>query len=117
MRITGLAISVLLFASWSCLTPVAGWGQDMPLSEILLPGEDWQLVADGLKFAGGSAADKEGRVFVTDILENKIYVIGLDGKTSVFVADSLRTNGVMFGPSGRLFGCRSGTKEIVAYDA
>jgi sugar lactone lactonase YvrE len=91
--------------------------QDMPLSEILIPGEEWQLVAEGLKFAVGSASDKEGRVYFTDILENKIYVCDVDGKVSAFVTDSLRTNGLAFGPGGRLFGCRNGTKEIVAFDA
>jgi gluconolactonase len=106
----------LVCAALLALLPLAR-GQDMPLSELLIPGEDWQLVADGLKFAVGSAADKDGRVFVTDVLDNKIHAIDPNGKVSVFVADSLRTNGLMFGPGGKLFGCRNGTKEIVAFDA
>src|SRR5262245_27623189 len=90
--------------------------QDMPLSDLLIPGEDWQLAADGLKFAVGSATDRDGRVFFTDISDNKIYMIDVDSRVSIFVNDSLRTNGLMFGPGGRLFGCRNGTKEIVSFD-
>jgi len=101
---------------WLLLAGISN-AQDMPLTDLLIPGEDWQLAADGLKFAVGSASDKEGRVFFTDISDNKIYMIDVDSKVSVFVNDSLRTNGLMFGPGGRLFGCRNGTKEIVSYDA
>ena len=35
----------------------------------------------------------------------------------MFVEQSYGTNGLMFGPDGRLYGCQNGKKRIVAYDS
>ncbi len=35
----------------------------------------------------------------------------------MFVDQSYGTNGLMFGPDGRLYGCQNGKKRIVAYDS
>src|SRR5205823_13888658 len=37
-----------------------------PLMEILIPGEDWQVVGQGYKFAEGPAVNAKGEVFFTD---------------------------------------------------
>jgi sugar lactone lactonase YvrE/enterochelin esterase-like enzyme len=87
------------------------------LKSILLPGEDWQLVADGFRFTEGPAANAKGEVFFNDIPNSKTHKIGLDGKVSVFVADSKKGNGQAFGPDGRLYAVASGTHQVVAYDA
>lgn len=86
------------------------------LQEILLPGEDWQFVADGYKFTEGPAVNAQGEVFFNDIPNSKTYKVGLDGKVSPFVADSKRGNGQAFGPDGRLYAVASGTKQVLAYD-
>ena len=92
------------------------FGQDLPLSGVLLDGKDWELVGEGYKFTEGPAVDAKGQVYFTDIPESKIYKIDLDGKVSVFVENSQKTNGLMFGPDGKLYGCQSGSKKIVAFD-
>ncbi|MFO1092214.1 MAG: SMP-30/gluconolactonase/LRE family protein [Planctomycetaceae bacterium] len=85
--------------------------------EVLLPGEDWELVSEGHKFTEGPAVNKDGEVFFTDVPEGKIFRVALDGKVSVFVDNTPGVNGLMFGPDGKLY-CCSGTKEqIVRYDA
>lgn len=89
----------------------------MALSGVLVDGEGWQLVAEGFKFTEGPAVDAEGRVYFTDIPNNRIHKIELDGKVSVFVENSQRTNGLMFGRDGKLYGCQTGTKRVVAFDA
>ena len=91
--------------------------QDMPLSQVLIDGEGWQLLSEGHGFTEGPAADKEGKVFFTDIPNNRIHKIALDGKVSVFAENTAKTNGLMFGPDGRLYGCRNGERKIVAYDS
>jgi len=91
------------------------FGQDMPLSQVLIDGEDWQLVADGYNFTEGPAVDRQGNVFFTDVPESKIYKIDLTGKVSLFAENTAKTNGLMFGPDGHLFGCRNGDEQIVAY--
>lgn len=92
--------------------------QDMPLSQVLLPGADWEQVADGYKFTEGPAVDRQGNVFFTDIPNNRIHRIDAkSGKVTVFAEKTARTNGLMFGADGLLYGCRNGDKQIVSYTA
>jgi sugar lactone lactonase YvrE/enterochelin esterase-like enzyme len=85
------------------------------LRQILVPGEGWQLAAEGYRFTEGPAVNAKGEVFFNDIPNGKTYKIGLDGKVSLFVADSKKANGQAFGPDGRLYAV-TGTQQVVAYD-
>ncbi len=91
--------------------------QDMSLGQVLIDGQDWQLVAEGYKFTEGPAVDRQGNVFFTDIPANRIHKIDTAGKVSLFAENTAGSNGLMFGPDGRLYACRSGARQIVAYDA
>ena len=44
--------------------------------EILVPGEGWQLVAEGFKSTRGPACNAQGEVFFADTSNNKIHRIG-----------------------------------------
>ena len=90
--------------------------QDLALNGVLLEGEDWQLVSEGHKFTEGPAVDAQGQVYFTDIPESKIFKIDLDNKVTLFAENTQKTNGLMFGPDGKLYGCQSGSRKIVAYD-
>ncbi|MCA9226041.1 MAG: SMP-30/gluconolactonase/LRE family protein, partial [Planctomycetales bacterium] len=94
---------------------VAAFAQDMPLSQVLRDGEDWQLVSEGHTFTEGPAVDREGNVYFTDVRESKIFRVGADGKVELFADNTANTNGLMFGPDGLLYGCRNGDRQIVAY--
>lgn len=87
------------------------------LKEILIPGEDWQLVADGYKFTEGPCENSKGEVFYNDVPSSKTYKVGLDGKVSVFLEDSKKGDGQRFGPDGRLVAVAGGAEQIVAYGA
>jgi gluconolactonase len=87
------------------------------LKEIVLPGEDWQLVAEGYSLTEGPAVNAKGEVFFNDVLNSKTYKIGLDGKVNLFLADSKKGDGQAFGPDGRLYAVAGGEEKIVAYDA
>ncbi|MBL8175104.1 MAG: SMP-30/gluconolactonase/LRE family protein [Bryobacterales bacterium] len=85
------------------------------LSLALDPDSDWELVSSGHRFTEGPAADRQGNVFFTDIPNNRIHRIGVDGKVTVWKEDTGAANGLMFGPDGRLYACQNGRKRIVAY--
>lgn len=100
--------------------PVAkpkGRGDRHYVMEVLGQNSEWELVSQGHKFTEGPAVDKAGNVYFTDIPNNRIHKIGLDGKVSVFKEDTAATNGLEVGPDGRLYGCQNGRKRIVAYTA
>lgn len=111
------SLAFLTLASLLCLPAASASAQDMPLSQVLIPGEDWQMLGAGYTFTEGPACDKDGNVYFTDIPASRIYKIDLDGKVTLFAENSGKTNGLMFGPDGKLYGCRNGEKKIVAYAA
>lgn len=111
MRALGLALLMLLFLGM----PMSARAQDMPLSQVLIPGEDWQLVGAGYKFTEGPAADAQGNVYFTDVPTSTIYRIEQDGTVGVFDDQAEKTSGLCFGPGGKLYACRMGGRKIVVY--
>ena len=84
--------------------------------QVLIPGEDWQLVSSGHRNADGPAVSASGEMFFTDPANNRIHKVGLDGKVSVFAENTNGASGLMFGPDGRLYAGASRSRQIVAYD-
>ena len=93
----------------------AGKSKNNMLNEVLLPGEEWQLVWEGGKFTEGPCANARGEVFFNDIPNAKTYKVGLDGKVTEFLADSKKANGQAFAPDGRMMAV-TGVEKVVAYD-
>lgn len=90
--------------------------QDMPLSQVLIDGEGWQLVAEGYQFTEGPAVDKDGTVYFVDVPQSLILKIGDHGKPVVWAKNTGKASGLMFGPEGRLYACQGETKQVVWYD-
>lgn len=84
--------------------------------DMLVDGKGWELVSEGHGFTEGPVASADGTVYFSDIPNSKIHVVATDGKTSVFLENTNKTNGLAFGPDGRLYGCRAGSGEIVSWD-
>ena len=95
----------------------AGPTRNDTLTNILIPGEGWQIVGSGCKFTEGPAVNARGEVFFNDIPNSKTFKIGLDGKISEFLDDAKSANGEAFGPDGRLYACANRDAQILAYDA
>lgn len=104
----------LAFLGSTCLSVAA---QDMPLSQILIDGEGWELVSAGYKFTEGPAANKQGEVFFTDVPESKIYKIDLEGNVTLWAEETNATAGLMFGADGVLYGTSIGGGAIVKFSA
>jgi gluconolactonase len=87
------------------------------LSDILVPGEDWELVGQGYKFTEGIAANAKGEVFYQDIPNSKTYKIGIDGKIAVLPLDAKKASGTCFGADGKRYTAAGGTNQVLSYDA
>ncbi|MDA7874242.1 SMP-30/gluconolactonase/LRE family protein [Rhodopirellula sp.] len=110
-------VSVWLVASLlGSLQPLAA--QDMPLSQVLIDGENWQSVSSGHQFTDGLTTDAEGNLYFADVAAGTtINRIGHDGKLTVVAKDAPRISGMHFGPDGRIYACQGGSfGRIVAFD-
>jgi len=95
----------------------AGPSKNQTLSDILIPGQDWELVGEGYRFTEGTAVNAKGEVFYQDIPNSKTYKIGLDEKLSLLPLDAKKASGTAFGPDGKRYVVAGGTKQIISYDA
>ena len=85
--------------------------------EILIPGEDWQLVADGFKSTRGPACNASGEVFFADTSNNRIHRIALDGTVSEFVEDAGQAHCVTIGTDNTLFSISETSGRLMRYSA
>ncbi|MGC4101053.1 SMP-30/gluconolactonase/LRE family protein [Ferruginibacter sp.] len=86
------------------------------LSDLVIPGEDWQLVGEGYKFTEGIATNAEGYTYFQDIPNSKTYKINSDGKPVALNMDSKRADATCFGADGMMYTVATGTKQILSYD-
>jgi len=87
------------------------------LSDLLIPGEDWELVGQGYKLTEGIAANAAGEVFYQDISNSKMYKIQLNGTLIVLNKNGKAAGGICFGPDGKRYTIAGRTKQILCYDA
>jgi gluconolactonase len=71
-----------------------------------------QLVSRQFAFTEGAAVDKAGNVFFTDQPNDKIWEYTLDGEMMLFMDSSGRSNGMYFGPDGRLVSCADEEEQL-----
>lgn len=110
-------LPVLLISSFFAMSqPLAA--QDMPLTQVLIDGEDWQSVSKGHRFTDGLTTDAEGNLYFADVAAGTtINRIGRDGKLTAVADDAPRISGMHFGPDGRIYACQGGSfGRIVAFD-
>ncbi len=98
--------------------PVAkGNSKNQFLIDLLIPGEDWQLVGEGYQFTEGTAANAKGEVYYQDINASKTYKVSVDGKLTALNYDAKRASGNIFAADGKRYTVAGGTKQILSYDA
>ncbi len=90
-------------------------GQDMPLSQVLLEREGWQLMSEGYDFTDACAADDKGNFYFTDVKSGPgIYRIDPQGKRSLWNDQLPGVSGMQFGPDGRLYACQGREQRLIA---
>lgn len=85
-------------------------------SEVIAPGANIELLAEGFRFTEGPAVDKHGNVYFTDQPNNKIHVWTVEGELSTFHTETGRANGTYFDHEGRLITCSDMNNELWSID-
>jgi len=84
-----------------------------PIEGVVPRGESVRKVADGFRFTEGPAEATNGRIFFSDIPNEKIHIFDpANGEVSVAIEKSGRANGLMFAPSGALLICEGGNRQL-----
>ena len=109
MRLSG-CVALLLAAATAA-------AQDVPLSQILPPGEGWQIALKDCNSAAGLAGDGRGNVYVADPDGRQIWRIDPEGKAAVFAKTDAAVHGLAVAPDGRLFAAEPDKKAVVLLDA
>jgi enterochelin esterase family protein len=87
------------------------------LNQILLPGEDWHLVAGDLQFADGPCADAQGNLYFCEMRGTPpvIWRVSPGGEKTKFI-EGTSASGLKLGPDGRLYACIGKEKILIAFD-
>lgn len=83
---------------------------------LVANGATVQLVSSDFKFTEGPAADKQGNVYFTDQPNDKIMKWSVDGKISVFMDGTGRSNGMFFDNKGNLYTAADEKNQVLMID-
>ena len=86
------------------------------VQDVILPGEGWQLVADGLHDARGPASNAKGEVFFVQA-KGQIDRLDVDGHVQPFAADVGAASSLAVGPQGEVYSVSTESAEIQRYDS
>ncbi len=88
-------------------------GGDLTLLNLLIPGESWETVAEGLGFADALCSDKAGNVYFCDMKAPSVVRIATDGTRAELAKESV--SGLEFSPDGTLlYGCQGAKNRVIS---
>lgn len=79
---------------------------------LIAPGAKLEKLGEGYTFTEGPAADAKGNIYFTDQPNDRILRRGTDGEITTFMQPAGRSNGLCFGPDGKLWACADGKNEL-----
>lgn len=87
---------------------------DLTLMDLLIPGEDWELVADSLGFADALCADRSGNLYFCDMKEPAVYRLDpATGQKTVIAEESV--SGLEFNQDESvLYACQGRHSRVIA---
>jgi gluconolactonase len=91
-----------------------GNAQDLDSIKLVKPGAALVQVSKQFAFTEGPAVDKNGNIYFTDQPNDKIWKYDINGRLSVFMDKTGRSNGMYFDSKGRLVTCADEKNEIWA---
>ena len=93
-----------------------GISKNQHLANLLIPGEEWELVGEGYKFTEGVASNAMGEVFYQDVTGAKTYRVTAGGSATALPLDSKKASGTCFTADGTRYTVTQGTKQLIRYD-
>ncbi len=106
---------VLSFCLQSFLSQVSCQPSDAVAGKkIIAHGAVPKLISKQFSFTEGPAVDKKGDVYFTDQPNNKIWRYSTDGRLSVFLSGTRRSNGLYFDKKGNLVSCADELNQLIS---
>lgn len=103
-----------LWADWA--TPIKpGVSTNAPVSQIIIPGSEWELLGQGYGFPGGLCATATGEVFFADMTESRIYRIAPDGTIRIVRRDTNQAQSLALDPQGNIVATQPDGSRLVRY--
>src|SRR5262245_25704021 len=68
-------------------------------------------IATTVAFTEGPTVDRQGNVYFTDIINQRIMKLGTDGMLAIYRENSNVANGLLIDPQGRLIACEGAAFE------
>ncbi len=93
-----------------------GSSKNQFLSDLLIPGQDWELVGEGYKFTEGTGGNEKGEVYYQDVPQSKTYKVDVNGKVTLLEYDAKKASGTSVGSDGKYYTAAGGAKQILSYD-
>ena len=94
----------------------SGSSKNQFIADIIVPGQNWELVGQNYGFSEGTAVNAAGEVFFQDIPNSKTYKVAVNGMLSLVDSDSKKASGNSFGADGRRYSVATETSQILSYD-
>jgi len=80
--------------------------------KVIVAGAKLNKVSSQFSFTEGPATDKKGNIYFTDQPNDKIWKYSVDGKLSMFMDKTGRSNGLYFDHKGNLIACADNKDEL-----
>jgi sugar lactone lactonase YvrE len=93
-----------------------GISKNQVLADILIPGEDWELVGEGYGFTEGTGGNEKGEFYFQDVPRSQTYKVDVNGKLTLLGYDAKKASGTSFGPDGKYYTAAGGSQQILSYD-
>lgn len=106
-------LCTLACCTYLFMTAIAASAQT---DSVVVAGAKPQMVSNQFSFTEGPAVDKKGNIFFTDQPNDKIWKYDTDGKLSVFMEKTGRSNGLYVDKKGNILSCADEKDELWSID-
>lgn len=108
--------STLAFLIFFMLVKSISFAQSLDSIKVVARGAEVKRVANNFGFTEGPAVDKSGNIYFTDQPNDNIWKYDTDGKLSLFMHGTGRSNGLYFDHNGNLISCADEHNELWSID-